>query len=212
MLTIKKFTFNPFSENTYILSDETKECIIIDPGCYEVYEQETLKKYIEENQLNPVKLVLTHSHIDHVLGNNFIVKQFHIPICGHPLAKQGIQMMPVISKMYGIPAIPSPDITHELNEGDLLEFGNTKMQMLHCPGHSPDSLVFYHNGQKIIIAGDVLFYGSIGRTDLPGGDYNTLMNSIKQKLFQLGDDYLVYSGHGPETTIGEEKMNNPFLQ
>jgi len=211
MPEIKKFTFNPFSENTYVVYDETRECIIIDPGCYNRDEQQELADFIAAQNLRPVKVALTHSHIDHVLGNRFVCSRYKIPISAHTLAAKGLGLMETIAKMYGLPAEMSPPADVLMEEGDVLSFGNTSFEMLHCPGHSPDSLVFYHKGSGIAIGGDVLFYGSIGRTDLPGGNYDTLMHSIREKLFLLPDETVVYSGHGPETTIGHEKRTNPFV-
>lgn len=212
MTEVYKLTFNPFSENTYIVADETGECIIVDPGCYDPEEEEELAGLIEQKGLRPVKLVLTHSHIDHVLGNSFVCSRYQVPIYAHTLAPKGLQYAEVFGQFYGIRCKPSPEINMLMEEGDVLTFGNTRLESLYCPGHSPDSLVFYHREQGFVLAGDVLFYGSIGRTDLPGGSHEQLLDSIRTKLFTLPPETLVYNGHGPETEIGHEMRTNPFLQ
>lgn len=212
MINIHSFTFNPFEENTYILYDETKECIIIDPGCYEKFEQEKLTAFIEKQELKPVRLLNTHCHLDHVFGNKFVADLYGLELEMNELDLPILQNAPVAAQLYGIPNVDtSPEPAKFLNEGDVVEFGNSKLDILFTPGHSPGHIVFYNNDQKFVIGGDVLFYGSIGRTDLPGGDHDTLINNIKEKLLPLGDDFQVYSGHGPTTNIGFERENNPFL-
>ena len=212
MINIHSFTFNPFEENTYILYDETKECIIIDPGCYEKFEQEKLTTFIVKQELKPVRLLNTHCHLDHVFGNKFIANLYGLELEMNELDLPILQNAPVAAQLYGIPNVDtSPEPAKFLNEGDVVEFGNSKLDILFIPGHSPGHIVFYNNDQKFVIGGDVLFYGSIGRTDLPGGDHDTLINNIKEKLLPLGDDFQVYSGHGPTTNIGFERENNPFL-
>lgn len=212
MLTIRKFTFNPFSENTYVVSDETGDCIIVDPGCYNADERNELDGYISTHHLHPVKLVLTHCHIDHVLGMQHVAEKYGIPIYAHQLAPEVLSMLPQTAMLFGFPSVSAPEPDVLLDEKDTLEFGHTRFQILHCPGHSPDSIVFYQPEEKTALSGDVLFYGSIGRPDLPGGNLETLLSSIRNKLFTLPDEVTVYSGHGPETTIGHEKRTNPFLQ
>jgi len=212
-MTIRKFTFNPmFQENTFVLSDETMECVIFDPGCSSPAEYSELKSYIEEAKLKPVRLLNTHCHIDHVLGNKFTSDTWDLPLEAHagevPVLESGKQ----VSKMYGIEYTPSPPIGKYIEAGDEIQFGNSVLKTYFTPGHSPASLSFFHEESKNLIAGDVLFYGSIGRTDLPGGDFDTLIKSIKEQLFPLGDDVIVHPGHGPSTSIGFEKENNPFLQ
>lgn len=211
-MNIASFTFNDFSENTYILYDDTKQCCVVDPGCNSRDEESQLSNYIESNNLTPVKLVNTHCHIDHVLGNKYVADKYKLKLISHKGEQIVLDNMENVARMYGISYIPSPDIAEFLDEGDLLEFGDTKLEVLFTPGHSPASISFFHKASKQLIAGDVLFQGSIGRTDLPGGDHATLIESIKQKLMPLGDDVVVYSGHGPSTTIGAEKQHNPFLQ
>ena len=213
MSHVVSFTFNPFQENTYIVYDATRECIIFDPGCYEKEEKDQLAKEIEQRNLRPVRLINTHCHIDHVFGNHFVSEKYNLPLEIHQGEEQVLTSVPVVANMYGIP-LPDPMVEagKYINEGDIIEFGNTKLEAIFTPGHSPASLSFYCKEDAYLIAGDVLFYGSIGRTDLPGGDHNTLITNIQQKLFPLGDNVKVYPGHGPSTTIGFEKQNNPFLQ
>jgi hydroxyacylglutathione hydrolase len=211
MIKIASFTFNPFEENTYLLFDETKECAIIDPGCHSVEEKQTLAQFIEAENLKPVKLLLTHSHIDHILGNNFVAGKYNLKPEVNELELPMLQNAKMIGQMYGIEVEPSPEPEIFLAEGNTVRFGNSELQVLFTPGHSRGSICFYNAEDKFVIAGDVLFNESIGRTDLPGGDYNTLIKSIREKLFNLPDDNKVYPGHGPATTIGHEKKHNPFL-
>ncbi len=207
------FTFNPFQENTYVLYDETGECVIIDPGCFENSEKLELDNFITSNELQPVRLINTHCHIDHVFGNKFVSDRYDLQLEIHKGELPVLKAVPQVSEFYGIPfPEPSPMPGSYLEEGDVVTFGNTKLETYFTPGHSPASISFLCKEDKILIAGDVLFRESIGRTDLPGGDHATLISSIKNNLFPLGDDVKVYPGHGPETTIGWEKRNNPFLQ
>ena len=211
-MEVAVFTFNEFSENTYILYDETKACIIVDPGCNTKEEQDLMVDFIESNGLKPVKLVNTHCHIDHILGNSFVSEKYNLPLIAHRGEIPVLSAGKMTSDMYAIKYDPSPEISVFLEEGEKLTFGETELIVLFTPGHSPASLSFFHSESNQLIAGDVLFDGSIGRTDLPGGDFDTLIANIKNKLFPLGDDVVVYPGHGPSTTIGKEKKFNPFLQ
>lgn len=211
-MNIASFTFNDFSENTFVLCDDTKQCCIVDPGCNNAQEESQLVDYIESNNLRPVRLVNTHCHIDHVLGNKIVADKYKLPLTAHKGEEIVLSNMDSISKMYNIPYKQSPEITEFLDEGDILKFGNVELEVLFTPGHSPASISFYHRSTKQLIAGDVLFAGSIGRTDLPGGDYDTLIGHIKNKFMPLDDDVKVYCGHGPSTTIGAERKTNPFLQ
>jgi len=212
MLKIDVFTFNPFQENTYVLSDETKQSAIIDPGCYENHEKLELTRFLEKNELTPTTILLTHSHIDHVLGIAYLVNKYNLPLEMNEIDLQGLRSVPIYGQTWGINAEPAPEPTMLLNEGDTVSFGNITLDVIFTPGHSPGSICFFHKETKTLIAGDVLFQESIGRTDLPGGNYDTLIKSIKEKLFVLADDVTVYPGHGPSTTIGEEKRENPFLR
>ncbi|MFL5753031.1 MAG: MBL fold metallo-hydrolase [Bacteroidia bacterium] len=211
-MKVQYLTFGPFQENTYVLSDETNECVIIDPGCYGSGEQQDLKRLIEDNGLKPVHLLNTHCHVDHVAGNLFVYETYGLKPQIHKNDLPVLNSQQRVSEMYGLPCELSPLPEAFFDEGDKISFGNTELEVIFTPGHAPGHVVFYHKAQGILINGDVLFRGSIGRTDLPLGDHDTLIRSIKTKLFVLPDDTVVYTGHGPETTIGMEKKSNPFLQ
>ncbi len=213
MSLVAKFTFNPFQENTYVLYDDTKECIIIDPGCFTQNEKDQLVRFIDEKNLKPVRLINTHCHLDHIFGNRFVAEKYNLELEIHKGEVPVLEAAPMVSANYGIPfPEPSPPASKFLEEGDIVKFGETELEVLFTPGHSPASISFFCKKDKYVIAGDVLFQGSIGRTDLPGGDFPTLISVIKEKLFPLGDDVKVYSGHMGMTTIGAEKKSNPFLQ
>ena len=211
MLKIKKFAVNPLQENSFIVSDETGQCIFIDPGFYFEDEYVEIREYLAVNGLKPVYIANTHCHFDHLMGVESIRKEFNIPFKAHPDDAFWIANAVEQGKLFGfeMDQVTAPDSFFQENEE--LKFGNTSFQIIHIPGHSPGHVVFYSKEEKILIAGDVLFYGSIGRSDLPGGDYNKLVSSIKNKLFELPDETKVYCGHGPETTLGFEKQSNPFL-
>jgi glyoxylase-like metal-dependent hydrolase (beta-lactamase superfamily II) len=211
MLKIKVFTFSPIQENTYLLYNEQKECIIIDPGCYFPEEQQELKAFLDSNQLTPKKLLNTHCHLDHVFGNKFVAETWQLTLQLHPKEEALLKYAPASGLMYHLPFDNYQGQFIYLNDGDKIMLGEDELEVILAPGHSPGSICFYSKEQKFIIGGDVLFNGSIGRTDLPMGDHQTLLNSIKQKLFVLPDEVVVYSGHGPETTIGKEKKSNPFV-
>ena len=197
-------------ENTYILYDETGECIIIDPGCYEKHEQETLSSFIAENNLKVVSLLNTHCHIDHVLGNAFVKNTYQVKLHIHRIDEAILKAVKAYAPNYGFAHYEEADVDEYLDEGDQVRFGNSILDIVFVPGHSPGHIAFYNEEQRICIGGDVLFAGSIGRTDLPGGDFNTLIESIHKKFFTMSDQMVVYTGHGPETTIGNEKLTNPF--
>jgi hydroxyacylglutathione hydrolase len=210
-LTLHSFTFNPFEENTYLISNAAKECIIIDPGCYDERERKELTDFIEENGLIPVRLINTHCHIDHILGNAFIASQYKLSLEIHAGEIPVLQAGTTVAGMYNIPYQPSPAPTAFIKEHDEIKLGDVSLKVLYTPGHSPASICFYNATDGWLIGGDVLFYESIGRTDLPGGDHETLLRSIRTQLFTLPNETVVYPGHGPETKIGYEKMFNPFL-
>jgi glyoxylase-like metal-dependent hydrolase (beta-lactamase superfamily II) len=211
-LKIEKFTFNYFSENTYVLYDETLQCVIVDPGCSNGNEERALHAFITEQKLKPVALLNTHCHIDHILGNAFVAQTWDLKLHIHQKDLEVLQAGVLVASRYGFPYTPSPMPAVYLEEGETFSFGNTVLDIIFTPGHSPGSICFINHAQKILLGGDVLFQGSIGRTDLPGGDHNTLLNSIQSKLYTLDDAYIVYAGHGDETTIGEEKKYNPFVR
>lgn len=210
MIQIKSFTFNPFMENTFVVFDETGACVIIDPGCYEPYEQKELTDFIAQKNLNVVKLLNTHCHIDHVFGNEFVKRKYDVKLYVHEKDEATLRAVPTYAPAYGFNNFESSTVDEYLEEGKDVTFGNTSFEVLFVPGHAPGHVAFVHHESKTIIGGDVLFQGSIGRTDLPGGDFDTLITSIHEKLFPLGDEYTVYCGHGPSTTIGTEKKSNPF--
>jgi hydroxyacylglutathione hydrolase len=206
------FTFNPFQENTYVLADATGDCIVVDPGCYTADEQETLAGFLAAERLHPVRLVNTHGHIDHILGNRFVADRYGLAPEMHADDVALVRSAPLYGDLWGIRVEASPAPSVLLADGDLVRFGETELQVLLAPGHSPGSICLFHERDRILVAGDVLFQGSIGRTDLPGGNYATLIASIRERIFPLGDDVVVYPGHGPATTVGEERRTNPFLQ
>jgi glyoxylase-like metal-dependent hydrolase (beta-lactamase superfamily II) len=211
MFLLKAFTFNPLQENTYVLYNEQKEALIIDPGCYFDEEKEALASFINSNQLQVKYLLNTHCHLDHVFGNKWIFEQFHTKLHLHPLEVEVLKMAPASGLMWGIPFDNYADAYIYLNPGNQIILGNDCLDILWLPGHSPGHLGFYCKKQDFIISGDVLFRESIGRTDLPGGNMPTLIESIKTQLWALPDETKVYSGHGPETNIRHEKLHNPFL-
>ena len=211
MLQIQSFTFSPIQENTYLLFNEFKQCVIIDPGCYFDAEKETLKEFIETNGLKPAMLLNTHCHLDHVFGNKFIAETYNLSLQLHEKEKSVLSFAPTSGLMYNMPFDNYAGAFIELKEGDTILLDKDELLVIEAPGHSPGSICFYCARQNFVIGGDVLFKRSIGRTDLPGGNHQTLLNNIRQKLFTLPDNTIVYSGHGPATTIGEEKQENPFL-
>mgnify|MGYP001147436949 CR=1 FL=1 len=212
MLQVKSFTFNPVRENTYLLYNEHKECIIIDPGCYYDQEKEELKSFINLNKLQPKFLLNTHCHLDHVFGNKFISEEYKITLNSHPLEKKILEIAPASGLMFNLPFDNYQGEVIYLEEGDKIGLGDDELEVIHVPGHSPGSICFYCEKQHFIIGGDVLFYNSIGRTDLPGGSHEDLVRNIKEKLFKLPEDTKVYPGHGPVTTIGAEVKENPYLK
>ena len=211
MIHIQKFVFSPIQENTYLLYNEKKECIIIDPGCYFEEERLQLLQFIQSQQLQPTTLLNTHCHLDHIFGNQFVYEQFGLQPHFHLLEKPVFDAAPSSGLMYDLPFDHYHGDVNYLEEGDILHFGEQQIRVLLTPGHSPGSISFYCEKEKFVMAGDVLFQRSIGRTDLPGGDFETLIHSIKNQLLILPDDTKVYSGHGQETYIGEERKSNPFL-
>lgn len=211
MIQIRKFTFNPVQENTYLLYDETGECIIVDPGCYFQYEREQLDDFIVKNKLKPISILCTHCHFDHIMGVEWIRNNFKIPFLAHLEEQFLVDAYIETCDKYGIPAEPINAPDKYINEGDIIEFGNSKLHLIHVPGHTPGSLVIYNSEQSFIISGDVLFQGSIGRTDLPKGNFTQLVEGIKSKLMILPEETISYCGHGGETTIKSEKTNNHFL-
>ena len=211
-MKVKSFTFNQFQENTFVVYDNTKECLIIDPGCYSENERTELRTFIMSEGLKPVKLINTHCHIDHVLGNKFVSELWDLELYIHKEDLPVLENVKDISGFFGFENYErSPSPKHFLAQGDTLNFGDSSFDILFTPGHAPGHICLLSKKDGFIIAGDVLFNGSIGRTDLPGGDYDTLIESIKTKLLPLDENTILYCRHGPSTSIGKEKMCNPFL-
>jgi hydroxyacylglutathione hydrolase len=217
MLTVRSFTFNPVEENTYVLYNENNRCCIIDPGCYFKEERDGLKTFIEKTGLTPVLLLNTHCHLDHVFGNKFVYDTWQLPLHIHEKEKTMLDLAPASGQMWQLPFDNYDGPLVYLTPGEKIRIDDDAadsdmLEVLFAPGHSPGHVCFYSEAGDFVIGGDVLFNASIGRTDLPGGDMGTLVNSIQTQLFTLPDKTRVYPGHGPITTIGFEKMNNPFVK
>ncbi|MCS6917056.1 MAG: MBL fold metallo-hydrolase [Chitinophagales bacterium] len=210
MVRIQVFVFSDFMENTYVLWDDSRQALIIDPGCQHARERNELKRFIAEQELKPVLLINTHGHLDHVFGNRWVKDTWQVPLVMHRADVFLLENLTATAAFYGLTVDPSPMPDRFLNEGDEVRFGHTVLTVIHTPGHSPGSISLVYD-QDFVISGDVLFAGSIGRVDLPGGNYDQLMESITKKLFVLPDAMTVYSGHGPTTTLEEEKRTNPFV-
>ncbi len=211
MLKIKSFEFSPIAENTYLLYNEFNECLIIDPGCYFDEEKEKMSAFIAAENLTPKMLINTHCHLDHVFGNAYVAGKYNLILHLHKSEKQVLDFAPTSGLMYNMPFDNYQGECIWLQEGGTIELGKDVLEVFDTPGHSPGSLSFYCRAQNFVISGDALFRRSIGRTDLPGGNMDQLLTSIKQKLFTLPNETVVYSGHGAPTTIGEEKAENPFF-
>lgn len=211
MIKVGVLPFNPFQENTIVLSDESGECVIVDAGNYNPQEDATLSKYITDNGLKPVMAVNTHGHVDHMLGVNYVKETYGIPFAIHGKDKFLIDSAPTHGAIYGFKVDKVPTVDIDLEGQKELKFGNTVFQIIETPGHTPGHVAFYNSDNKLLLTGDTLFRESIGRTDLPGGDYSWIMRSILDKLIPLGDDVHFYPGHGMESTIGHESLYNPFV-
>ena len=211
MINVKIFPFNPLQENTYILYNQDNQCIIVDPGCYSEAEREKIKDFIAEKALKPVMLVNTHCHLDHVFGNKFIADTYKLELFIHPGEKLVLDHAPTSGLMWNLPFDNYTGNIHDLVPGEYINLGDEQLQILLTPGHSPASVSFYSQSNGFLLAGDVLFRESIGRTDLPGGSPDVLMKSIKDQFYILPDETIVYSGHGMPTTIGHEKKHNPYV-
>ncbi len=212
MIQIECFTFNTFGVNTYVLYDETLEAVIVDAACYEPFEKQGLADFIQDSRLKIVRNTNTHSHIDHILGNQFILDKYGISPeyhkAGHPFVTEAKE----IGLNFGYTLDAVPWATAYINDNDEIRFGHSVIKVLYTPGHADGSVCFYSEADGFVITGDVLFRDTIGRTDLPSGDLEKLMESIKTRLFTLPENTVVYPGHGPETTIGYEMANNPFIR
>mgnify|MGYP001496432327 FL=1 len=211
MLQIKLFEFSPIQENTYVLYNEFNDCLIIDPGCYYDDEKDELVNFLIKMDLKPKMLLNTHCHLDHVFGNKFIAEKFGLTLQIHRNEKLVLDFAPKSGLLYNLPFDNYNGDFIYLEEGNKILLGNDELTVIEAPGHSPGHICFYCAAQHFIISGDVLFKRSIGRTDLPGGNHETLLKNIREKLFTLPGETKVYSGHGPVTTIGEEKNQNPFF-
>jgi hydroxyacylglutathione hydrolase len=212
MITIKSFVFTDFQVNTYILWDESGQCVIIDPGCNNARQQSELTGFIREQELQPVMLINTHGHIDHIAGDRFVRTTYNIPLAIHEADVFLLNQALLFADLFAFEAEQPPAPDKLLKEGDEIRFGNSVLLILYVPGHSPGSIVLYAEPDHLLIAGDVLFNGSVGRSDLPGGNQHTLIKGIRSKLMTLPRETVVYPGHGPATTIGHEYDTNPFLQ
>lgn len=211
-MTIKTFTFNPFQENTYLVFDETNEAVIIDAGCLQTAEKQALSRFIEDNKLTLKRVLNTHLHLDHQFGNKYLFDTYGIAPEACVEDEFLLENVVAQARSYGFPVTEEAQpLGAYITENQELTFGNSSLKAIHAPGHSPGSMVLYSEKDGVMFAGDVLFQGSIGRTDLPKGDYASLILAITKKLLVLPDSTVVYCGHGPSTTIGYEKKNNPYL-
>jgi hydroxyacylglutathione hydrolase len=210
-MKIKVFEFNPFSENTYLLYDKKQNAIIVDAGCYEEHERTKINEFIANNKLKVLAIVNTHCHIDHVLGNDAMKNKYKVDLWVPLNEKSVLKAIPSYAPNYGFADYREAEVDQWFGEG-MLAFGDLRLKAIEVPGHSPGHMILYNKEEKVLIGGDVLFRGSIGRTDLPGGNHEQLLKNIKEKVYTLPDEVVVYPGHGPRTTIGFEKQNNPFVK
>ncbi len=211
-MNIKTFVFNPFYENTYVISSQAGNCLIFDPGCYEDFERKELIDFVELEGLKVKAIINTHCHIDHVLGNDYLRDKYSVPLKIPKYEKEVYEAIPVIAPQWGITGYHQAEVDEFLEEGNVISLDEIELEMIEVAGHSPGHLIFYCKEDREVIGGDVLFRESIGRTDLPGGDHDALLSNIQQKVYTLPEDVTVYPGHGPSTTIGHEKMHNPFVK
>ncbi|QDP85786.1 MBL fold metallo-hydrolase [Chryseobacterium sp. SNU WT5] len=212
MLHIQSFTFNPFSENTYVVYNENKDAFVIDPGNFSDEETAVLEKFIKDKQLKVQNILLTHAHIDHVLGLQKAFDQYKVPVLMHELDQEILDRNPMDANRFGFFFKPFEGEIIYLQEDEIIKLGDDEFKIIHVPGHSPGSIAFYNGAQKFMISGDVLFEGSIGRTDLYKGNHEQLLEHITTKLFILHEDTQVFNGHGNPTTIGFEKNYSPFFK
>lgn len=212
MLRLKSFTFNPFQENTYLIINDKNDCWIVDPGMYDSNETNELNEYIQANRLTPQAIINTHTHIDHIFGVQGLKDKYNLPFSFHEKDLPVLTGAAGSAAVFGLDFGKTPSYNSFIKETEMLKLGEDEVEVRFTPGHSPGSIVFYCQPGNWVIAGDVLFNGSIGRTDLPGGNFNTLINSIREQLFTLPDETVVHPGHGPSTRIGDEKIYNPFLK
>ena len=210
MISIKTFTFNPFQENTYVITNANKACWIVDPGMFSASENEELLHYIKSQNLTPKAIINTHAHLDHILGVHFLQETFEIPFYIHELDEPTLQYGPIAASMYGLGTIQMPKSCNFYKD-ELFDLGGTPIQVIHTPGHAPGHVILYCASENWVINGDMLFAGSIGRTDLPGGNHELLLEKVRSEIFSLPNDYVLYPGHGIDTTVESEKSQNPFF-
>ena len=213
MLSVKTFIFNQIQVNTYIVYNENKECVIIDAGNIERFEDEQILNYIDKNGLKPLMLLNTHSHIDHVMGNKVLADKYHIELAASSVEKPFYDKVWAYAAAFGINFTQDRCLTptKDLNDGDVIKIGADELKVLFTPGHAPGHVCFYDEKDCMLFSGDTLFYRGVGRWDLPGGNYNQLEKSLLNVLYKLPDDTVVYCGHGPQTCLGDEKRNNPYI-
>ncbi len=213
MLKIAKFSFYLFGINTYVVYDtDTREAAVIDPGMTLPEEFEAMEKFISRENLTVTHLINTHLHVDHAIADQWVKRQYNVAVSAHPLEEKLGQMMPQQGEAFGVSGVEGPiEIERHLNDGDIIRIGDGEMQVIHVPGHSPGSIALYCRNEGFAIVGDALFEGSIGRTDLPGGNYRQLIDAITTRLLTLPEATVIYPGHGGSTTVGREKEMNPFL-
>jgi len=212
MITIQDFCFSAFQENTYVLYNELKEAIIIDPGCYTRIEEKMLTDFIRKENLKPTLLLNTHCHLDHVFGNNYVSETYGLTAHIHPNEQIVLDRLPEAAAKWGVPTEAYKGSIQYIQEGELISFGKDSFKVLLTPGHSPGSVCFYNSQQDFLMGGDLIFKDGVGRTDLPGANPNDLIKSIREQIFPLPDSLTIYSGHGPVTTWGREKEHNPYIK
>jgi hydroxyacylglutathione hydrolase len=212
MLQVQRFTFNQLAEHTYVIYDDAKDCMIVDPGCSTREEEQELSAFIVEKSLCVTQLINTHCHVDHIVGNAYVKRTYNVPLAIHPEEVFMLELSPSHASHYGISYCEPTQAELFLRAGDRIQLGNSHLQVLHVPGHSKGHIALYSPVDQLCLAGDVLFKNYVGRTDLPGGDYEVLMRSIHEQLFLLDDLVVIYPGHGAKTTIGIEKKNNPYCK
>ena len=212
MTKVYQLSYGPFAENTYVIADDDLNAIIVDPGMYHPEENVQFFEFINSHQLKPCRLLLTHAHLDHVFGVNWVNKTYGLTPEIHNDDQIVYDSAEVVAKQYGLNMNKLVPSNISLVHNQVFKFGGSEFRIIHTPGHSPGSVCFRNDNEGYVISGDVLFQGSIGRTDLPGGDFNVLIRSINEHIINLAEDTIVYSGHGPVTTVGQEKISNPFLQ
>jgi len=211
MINLKTFIFNPFQVNAFVLYDESCDCVIVDAACYEEEEYTQLFEFISLKGLKPKAVLNTHGHVDHLTGSKRVCEKYDIGLFMHSADLPLLESAQVHGKTFGFSIELPPEPRSWLSDGQVFPFGNSEIKIWHTPGHSPGSLIFYMENEKLLITGDVLFSGSIGRTDLPGGDFGQLINSIQTKILVLPRETRVFPGHGSETNVGTEADHNPFL-